>query len=287
MPSIILAKGDFELELNPALGGSIHRAAWRGEDILAARSSATILDTACFPLVPFSNRIAGSRFDFAGETIALEPNHPSAAENPVLHGFGWLGQWHIEQADARSTALGFRHDGGEWPWPFTARQFVEVLDNGFVCALTIANESDKAMPAGLGFHPYFPRTGATLLRSQHLGEWQNDATCLPQSLLEHDEPIDWWHGKPVANRLVDTVYTGRSGPLVIEWPERRLAARISPSADLPFTTIYVPRDETFFCVEPVSHMTDAFNRSGAESGARVLGPGESWTVTMRIEAYSL
>ena len=91
----------------------------------------------------------------------------------------------------------------------------------------------------------------------------------------------------VATRNVDTVYTGREGPLLIEWPDREIGARIEPSPDLGFTTLYVPEREDYFCVEPVSHMTDAFNRHTSVTGARVLAAGEEWSVAMRLEVYAL
>ena len=49
---------------------------------------------ACFPLVPYANRIANGRFAFAGDEVQLRRNwdrdpHP-------LHGQGWRSAWTIE-----------------------------------------------------------------------------------------------------------------------------------------------------------------------------------------------
>src|SRR5207249_4729919 len=129
-----------------------------------------------------------------------------------------------------------------------------------------------AMPAGLGFHPYFERSPATRYRGMHRGDWQNSPDCLPLSLTEFPTPRDWWNGEPVGTRTVDTVYTGRDGPLRIDWPERRMGLVMEPSDSLPFTVVYTPEDADFFCVEPVSHMTDAVNRTGGDSGLAWLEP---------------
>jgi aldose 1-epimerase len=54
--------------------------------------------------------------------------------------------------------------------------------------------------------------------------------------------------------------------------------------------VYTPAGDDFFCVEPVSHMTDAINRMGsvAEHGLRILMPGEELRgdVTFRIATAS-
>ena len=283
----ILASDDFELAFDAGCGGSITTARWRGLDILHFREAGSVLGAGCFPLVPFSNRIAGSRFRFDGREIALEPNHPGDPSSPVIHGFGWLGEWSAVLMDEREARLVYRHEAGTWPWTFEATETIRVFDGGFAVELGVQNLADTPMPVGLGFHPYFPRSDTTLYKGLHRGEWQNDAGCIPMRLEERPEAVDWWHGRPVTTRNVDTAFTQRQGPLTVQWPDRGMGARIEPSADLPFTVVYVPEGEDFFCVEPVSNMTDAFNRGREDSGMRVLGPGECWSVSMRVTAFSL
>ena len=58
---------------------------------------------------------------------------------------------------------------------------------------------------------------------------------------------------------------------------------------LDFLVVFTPRGRSFFCVEPVSHMTDAFNVSaagGGDTGARTLEPGETLraAVTLSVES---
>ena len=275
------------MSIDPQTGGSIALAEWNGEPILDRRDGSKVLDMASFPLVPFSNRIAGSTFDFEGRRVTLRPNHPGDPDSPAIHGFGWLRAWSVERVDELSAILSLAHERGEWPWAFASSLTYRVSDNGFEAALGVTNLSDEAMPAGLGFHPYFPRTEQTVMHALYEGEWQTDSACIPIHLDEREQARDWWDGQPVDTRHVDTVYTVREGDMEIRWPDRGIGARLCPSDDLPFTTVYVPEGEDYFCVEPVSHMTDAFNRDRPDSGMRVLAPGESWTVSMRIEAFTL
>ena len=51
--------------------------------------------------------------------------------------------------------------------------------------------------------------------------------------------------------------------------------------------VYIPAQRDFLAVEPVTHMTDAFNRCArgeSGTGTRWLKPGESCSCTMRIVA---
>jgi aldose 1-epimerase len=280
--TIELAAGEYRLELDPKRGGSLLRFDWRGEPVMRSACGPSILDAACFPLVPFSNRIADGRFTAGGTEVRIEPNLPGQNHPHPLHGFGWLSAWQVLAQDSASALLEHTRIGGEWPWPYRAHQSFRLTGEGLEMVLSLTNLADAPMPAGLGFHPYFPRTDRTYIRAMHRGEWQNDADCLPRHLDLRSEPRDWWEGKAVGARVVDTVYTGREGPLVIDWLERGLELTLVPSANLPFTVVYTPPGEDFFCVEPVSHMTDAVNWDGPDSGLVWLECDESLTVGLKL-----
>ena len=64
---------------------------------------------------------------------------------------------------------------------------------------------------------------------------------------------------------------------MIPWPEWDAALKISAKSPLDYLVIFTPPEEDFFCVEPVSHVTDAFNLLENEStshGAKILLPDE-------------
>ena len=59
-PVVRLASHGYAVALDPARGGRIVSATYGGLDVLRpepASGAASALDSACFPLVPFSNRI--------------------------------------------------------------------------------------------------------------------------------------------------------------------------------------------------------------------------------------
>ena len=285
---IRLESGPSTLEVDPVLGGSILSARWHGMDIMRPMQGDDVLSASCFPLVPYSNRIAGSAFSWRGDEVVLRPNHPGDPASPAIHGVGWTSEWVANDLRPASVSLDLEHEANaDWPWSFLARQDFALAPDGLRLSLSLRNTDERAMPAGLGFHPYFPRSSRTLYRGLHSGEWETDAGCIPTRLHSAPEPQDWWQGQPVATRIVDTVYTERKGPLTIEWPERGTGLIMLPSHDLAFTTVYVPDGEDFFCVEPVTHMTDAFNRDRPDSGMRILEAGESWSVDLTLEYVRL
>lgn len=280
---LTLAAGDYRLVLDPALGGSIARFDWRGMPLLRPSAGASILDAACFPLVPFSNRIANGRFAAGGREIQLSPNMPSVSALHPLHGYGWLAPWVVVAAGAATATLAHTNEGGDWPWPYRAEQCFSLTETGISIRISLTNMADNAMPAGLGIHPYFPRNGETRYRGLHCGEWLSDGDCLPVSLDLREVARDWWQGRSVASRSVDTVYVGRSGALEIVWPDRSLALTMTPSPLLGCTAVYVPEDADFFCAEPVSHETNSVNREGMQW----LAPGAQLDAEIRIQASAI
>lgn len=282
MPDI--AAGDYLLGLDPGRGGSIARFEWRGEPLMRATCGPSILDTACFPLVPFSNRIAFGEFPDGERTVRLAPNFPGQYHPHPLHGFGWLQPWEITERSANGAVLRHHHLPGEWPWEYVAHQRFRISADGLSHELSVCNLSDRPMPAGLGFHPYFPCNVHTTYLGLHRGEWPTSPYGLPLSLEEKDQPIDWWGGKSVTSRHVDTVYTDRRGPLAITWPDRNIALHITVSDNLPQTVIYTPPDANYFCAEPVSHLTNALNQAG-QGGMKSLAPNKTFTVTAKYRAH--
>ena len=287
MTTTSLSAGDYRLDLTPAAGGSIAQFEWRSEPLFRPTCGPSILDTACFPLVPFSNRIAFGRFEADGCPVVLQPNFPGTDHPHTLHGFGWLHPWSVVTAEADHATIRHDYAAGEWPWDYGAEQEFALSPGGLTHRLTLTQRGSTAMPAGLGVHPYFPRTASTVYHGLHRCEWLTGENGLPISLQCEDQAVDWWRGQSVASRSVDTVQAGREGPLRISWPERGLGLTIKPSSNLPFTTVYTPADSGFFCVEPVSHSTDAVNQLASDRGLRWLAPGETMQVEIVYEAAQL
>jgi aldose 1-epimerase len=289
-----LASGDARCEIAPEAGGAIAAFWWehRGRRLDWLRPSAAAGlargdagDLACFPLIPYGNRIRDARFRFCGREVVEQPG--DHAGRHALHGHGWRRRWAIADRAADRLILEYEHppDGG-WPWPYRARQGFALSPEALDLTLEIENLSEALMPAGLGFHPFFPRTPEARLAAATSGVWLTDKEVLPTERTAVPQDWDFRAGRRVADVALDNVFTGWSGEAVVCWPERD--ARLTITAAQPllsFLVVYTPPDRDFFCVEPASHCTDAINlaREGvADTGLRVLAPSVRRTASMRL-----
>lgn len=292
---VVLRHGSMECVAAPHIGGAIARLTrWIDGQPLhllrptpgGALDGGSAADLACFPLVPFSNRIAGGRFRFDGAEVALPLNHPYCPH--PLHGDGWMHPWTVEAQDDGALCLSYGHAADAWPWRYRALQTIRVHEDGADIRLGVVNESDRPMPAGLGLHPYLPKPPGTRLTAAVGSVWLGDATLLPHERAP--VPPDWNFpdGQVMDDVVVDNGFAGWNGRAVVDWPA--LGYRMVVEADAVFghLVVYAPSGEDYLCVEPASHMTDAVNRPAeADSGLCVLPPGASLSGTVRLRLHPL
>jgi aldose 1-epimerase len=283
MPTI--ASGDYEVGLDPEDGGGVTFLRFKGVDVLRPAPAVRHgpLELSCFPLVPYANRIGHGRFTWRGRKVSLEPN--MAGDPSPMHGDGWLSVWSAAEAAADRIVLELRHTAGAWPWSYLARQTIAANPGGVSLGLELTNRSDSVMPAGLGFHPYFPGRSAARLQAQVQAVWLTDAELLPTRLGPPETFGDWAAGAPLAiPELIDNCHTGWSGPAEISLGDRGLVVRLTAGPAQRWLQVYSPPGQDFFAIEPVSHRPDALNTSNPKSeGVMALPPGAALRASLRIE----
>jgi aldose 1-epimerase len=278
-----------ELELNRSVGGSICRFEWAPKGARAFplmrgchSDSNNVLKAACFPLVPFVNRIRGSRFTFRGREVVLAPN--MAGDPNVLHGQGWLSPWQPLFASENEAELAFEHDAGEWPWTYEARQRFALDERGLTVRLSCLNASAEPMPCGLGLHPYFHCGPETRLDTQVECAWEIDEQVLPVARVPAGGRFDL-RDRKVCGQGLDHGFGGWGGAARLSDPSWPAELEMS-SPEARFFQLYSPKEGGLFVAEPVSHANAALNApeaEWAELGLRVLEPGEEMSLTMRID----
>jgi len=289
---IILSAGRDRALVLPEIGGAL-AGYWRQVESRAIHwlrpisdvdsADDNVLGTACFPLVPYSNRIRRGRFNYQGRDVTLPLNfgdHPHS-----IHGHGWQVPWTVVNAGEAEAELSYRHEAGDWPWSYEARQRFSLSPDDLTIYLDLSNKGDTPMPAGVGFHPYFPRTAETRIQASVSDMWRVDDEVMPVALEQPPDGKDPNAGLRVDAVALDNGYTGWRGSAVISWPERSAELTMAASEELGKLVIFTPPGEDFLCVEPVSHDTDAFNRAAAgeaDTGMRVLAPGENLSVYVRF-----
>lgn len=286
---IELSRDGLSLALAPDCGGSIRhfRLQHAGKTIELMRPAPTggsVLDMACFPLVPFSNRIHEGTFHYEGRKIVLAPS-PQLPDSYPLHGQGWQNPWRVSRRNNDGATLVYAHPAGAedgWPWAYEAVQEFKLSASALTVTLSVTNLDSQKMPCGLGLHPYFPADGATRVYAGLEGVWLTDEHCIP---LEHASiPTEWDFNRDI-NPLdleVDNCFSGWNGKAVIHRPGVQLV--MSHSGPLRSLVIFRPANEHFFCLEPVSNITNAFNMpAGSNSGVMELEPGRECKAAVNFE----
>lgn len=242
----------------------------------------------CFPLVPYSNRIRGGRFSCAGRHVSL-PAEP-IRDPHFEHGHGWRAAWRIVDRGTRHALLHFRHEADAWPWSYEAMQSIALDAGALVVELAVVNCGHAPMPMGFGLHPFFTRTPRTRLRAAVTGMWETDAEILPTTLAAVPARADLAAGATIDAVDLDNVFTGWDGRAAIERPEDDARLIVTADAPLRFLVVYAPPGQPYFCAEPVSNTTDAFNLAAAgrpDTGMLVLAPGERVAATIRLEPAAM
>ncbi len=276
---VTLANAYLRLDVAPQLGGGITRFDWRSEGALepvfrrceqvSARMDPNQL--ACYPLLPYSNRIGAGRFHFGGRDIEVPRNR--AGEPLPIHGDGWLAPWSVERAERENVRLVLDRSTGE---PYSYRAALTYALDGATLTMTleVENTGRDALPFGLGVHPFLARDASTELSAPASGLWLSGQDWLP---VRHvPAPPAWQFGVayPLPEQLVNHAFSGWSGRAAVVWERRRMSLAICANTD--YYVLYTPPGEDFFCFEPVDHPINAVNlRGGGDAnGMTVLAHGE-------------
>ena len=289
---LVLRSGELEVELSPCDGGVIRNFysvvdRVRTPLLRECHSGETsVLAAASFPLVPYVNRIRDGSFTFRGQTITISPNMPG--DISPLHGQGWLSAWQVSSASDTAATLRFEHPAAEWPWSYEAVQDFTLDETGLDARISCTNCSDTPMPCGLGFHPYFPCNAETVLDTQVACAWEIDENVLPTAKVPATGRFDL-SKRRVCGQELDHGFGGWDGRATVSDPATSRRITMS-SPDAKFFQLYSPKEGGIFVIEPVTHANAALNApesEWAELGMRVLEPGETMALHMRIAVETL
>ena len=287
---LLLRADGLEVGLRSLIGGCLtHMTDHSGKPIDLMRRTPTgftdVLDSACFPLVPFCNRVRDGRFSFQGHAVQLTPNLPG--QKHPLHGQGWRGAWTVAEAGTTFAELTFDHPADEWPWAYRARLRATLEDRGLTLTLSAQNLSPDVMPCGLGLHPYFPCDGATILDTDAAAVWTIDDEIMPVGRAPATGRYDL-KARALCGAGLDNGYDGWRGDALIRWPETERALRITSKA--PRFQVYAPAEGGLFAAEPVTNANGALNQPAdawEALGLWRLAPEETASMSARFQVLDL
>jgi aldose 1-epimerase len=294
VPAVRLRSAELEALVLPEAGGGLAAFDWiaAGRRVALMRALPAGITNpdpnllACYPLVPWSNRIGHGRFEFGGRVYSIALNHPK--QQYPIHGEGWLRPWNtIARDDMRVTLRLDRSNG--FPFVYSAQLSYTLDANALAIELAVENRGGEPMLYGLGLHPWFERTPRVTLHAPAKGMWLGGPDVLPVS---HDAPpadADFSQPTPLPRRLLDNCFTGWNGAAVIAWEDRGVALEITSDPRLDYYVCFCPVGKDLFCFEPVTHPIDAFNLPAphARAGLQVLAPGAGMSMRATMRARSI
>jgi aldose 1-epimerase len=284
---ITLETGPQRLLVVPELGGGVASWDWKTADGWTPLfrpwdgRSEDRYTFACFPLVPWSNRITLGGFQHDGRFHPIRANRP---DDPYpIHGDGWLQPWRVcEHAEARLQLSLESHCFDGDPYEYACTETFALLPDGLSIALTVTHLGPQPLPYGLGLHPYFMRNAATRLQSRADGVWLSGKDPIPIAYSPEFPPTwDYNEPAPLDGPLIDNCFSGWDGRSVIDYPDRGLSITMEMADCSGYSLMYRPPGLSYFCLEPITHPIDAFHMDGWP-GLVVLSHGQSLSLTTRL-----
>lgn len=277
-----LRNANLSVRILPEAGGGLAGFDWLGqnEPIALMRRCELPLDMpecaidpnrlACYPLLPWSNRIAGGGFHVGDHWIALPPN---CEDEPLpIHGSGWQRAWQVQTHEAHEIRLSL-HEFSATSYSYAAILHYTLLDDALQVELAVTNTGTAALPFGLGLHPFFPRHGEVHLHAPAPQVWINDGRSpLPVERIAVPPSWDFRDERRLPDAGLDHAFHAWTGEGTIRWPRLRLGLRIR--AEVDGFVLYTPAGGNFFCFEPVDHPINAVHLPGGAvaHGMTMLSP---------------
>jgi aldose 1-epimerase len=253
------------------------------------------LKASSFVLVPYSNRIENGHFTFQGRTYQL-----ANGERHASHGDVRGRPWQVDEQSATAVTCSFDSRAFadvNWPWPFTATLTYALQDKVLASTLSVTNQGESAMPAGLGWHPYYNRA---LTRAGEPVRWHFAVQSVYPDA--NDNRIPSGPAQPLApnqdfatereltpENFIDACFYGYAGGGTIAWPESGVRLHYRASENCTHLVLFNPA-KPYFAAEPVTNANNGVNLLAAgdpTSGIQILEPGETlrawFEVTVEVQ----
>lgn len=278
-----LESAHLRVQVLPKQGGGLGHFEWLGRDAAlpllrpytpAPADGSAAFDPnrlACYPLVPWSNRISAGGFDFAGASVALSPNCPG--EPYPIHGSGWRRMWTTQSHTADQVRLVLEERAPD-AYSYRAMLTYTLRVDALEIELCVTNTGDATLPFGLGLHPFIALHDGMTLHAPAVRVWQNDGVSpLPVQNVPVPSAWDFRQPKALPDEVLNHCFLAWPGKATVHWPRQGL--RLHVMADVDAFLLYTPEAD-FFCFEPVDHPIDAVHLPGGPlaHGMTALAPSE-------------
>ena len=224
-----------------------------------------ITKTACFPLVPFCNRINKNKFLYKNRIYKFRNN--SKLGKYYLHGDGWLNKWQILKKTNNSIEIQFLKKKNELsPYEYLSRQKFILFKNKLKIYLSVKNLNDNALPFGLGLHTYYPMNELTKLHAKSKTYWLENNNFIPTKIVNNSKKMNFNKPSSLPNKWINNCFNNWNGKAAIYWPEKKMMLKITSSNNCKYFFLFVSDNKfeknfkkDYFSFEPMTHAVNAHN----------------------------
>ncbi len=283
MTDIKLNSHKIDLTINPLKGACITSFVYKKADgqvqILRVPSEAKLKKDGAnasggYVMVPYASNIKEGSFIYWGIKRKVSDNPDDA-----VNGDGWKKSWNVDSSSENKIEMSYKHDGNEgFPYPYTAKQTVEVNDNKVTIKIDVTNNFELPMPVGFGFNPFFPKTADVELEILNRNVWSHEGLISISKPYKTPTYWDFSTSRPLGDSVLDTCFGGFDGKIKIRYPKQKLKVELSSEEACHHVFVYNQNDDDYFGVAPSSNAQDAFNiaaKGVIGSGIKTLEPDET------------
>jgi aldose 1-epimerase len=264
-----LQAGDASVAIDEAHGGRLASLRVGGRELLVGPAGPDdgSITWGCYLMAPWPGRLADGQLQWEGRTIQLRRTHGRHAIHGLVSGVPWS----VDAAGGSSAELSVSLERDGWPFGGTVRQRMRLEPDRIVLEAEI--HAEVAMPAALGWHPWFQRRGEPRLRVDGDAVLEARRMIPTGQLVPVRGTLDLRAGPPLGRRRLDHAYVGVRPPVELTWPDVTLRLETDPW--LPTVVVFTPPGAV--CVEPETAWPNALalpRPAATAAGARFLAAGE-------------
>ncbi|MFI5199505.1 MAG: aldose 1-epimerase [Candidatus Limnocylindrales bacterium] len=277
--TISLAAAGTSALVDPAAGGRLASLVVAGRERLVTepQADATLpsITWGSFLLAPWVGRLANGRLDWRGRSAEL----PRNLDGHAIHGAVFDRPWEVDGQDAGSVQLSSSIAADRWPFRGRIRQEISLGERSIRFMAEI--EAEEAMPAAIGWHPWFVRGPDDLaLTVEADRRLELGPGLIPTGPSRQVAGADDLRAGPLlGERRLDDVYVDVASPARVRWPDLDLRLEFGP----PLISVVVFSPPGSACLEPASAWPDAVRlaRAGVTgTGLVELDAGTSLVASM-------
>ncbi len=225
------------------------------------------------PLLPWPNRLADGRYSWDGEPLQLPIDE--VARHNASHGLTRWANWRVvEESPTRTVMEYLLHPRPGYPFTLALSIAYMLTEAGLEVTTTAENRGTRALPYGIGFHPYLT-AGSGLIDSARLRLPARRRLAVDERLVptgvQHEvngSEYDFRAQRELGGQVIDTCFTDlERDPDGLARVQLRGAHTVTLWLDSSFGYLQVFTGETLapearrrgLAVEPMSCPPDAFN----------------------------